>query len=103
MNIPTDLKTMVNYQEGAVVSREIVNQGGGTVTLFAFDVNQGLSEHTAPYDALVQIIEGEAQITIAGEAHETKEGQVLLMPAGSPHALKAKTRFKMLLTMIRSK
>jgi quercetin dioxygenase-like cupin family protein len=84
------------------VSREILRKPTGTVTLFAFDEGQGLSEHTAPFDALAQVLEGDAEITIAGKPHLVSGGQMLLMPAGQPHALKALKRFKMLLTMIRS-
>lgn len=94
---------LVNYQDGAVVSREIVKQPTGSVTLFAFDEGQGLSEHTAPFDALVQVLEGEAEISIAGNPHRMHCGEMILMPAGQPHALKALARFKMILTMIRSK
>ena len=92
----------VNYQDGAVVSREIVRKPTGTVTLFAFDAGEGLSEHTAPFDALVQVLEGEAEIMVAGRSHCLLCGEMILLPAGQPHALKAVTRFKMLLTMIRS-
>ena len=93
---------LVNYQDGAVVSREIVKKPTGNVTLFAFDEGQGLSEHTAPFDALVQVVEGEAEISIAGQPHRLQGGEMILMPAGQPHALKALKRFKMILTMIRS-
>ncbi|MGO8745672.1 MAG: cupin domain-containing protein [Thermoguttaceae bacterium] len=93
---------LVNYQDGAVVSREIVKKPTGSVTLFAFDEGQGLSEHTAPFDALVQMIEGEAEIIISGQSHRLNGGEMILMPAGAPHALKALKRFKMILTMIRS-
>jgi quercetin dioxygenase-like cupin family protein len=93
---------LVDYQEGAVVSREILKRPTGTVTLFAFDAGQGLSEHTAPFAALAQVIEGEAEITIAGTPHPVKGGEMILMPANQPHALKACTPFKMILTMIRS-
>jgi quercetin dioxygenase-like cupin family protein len=93
---------LVNYQEGAVVSREIVKKPTGNVTVFAFDEGQGLSEHTAPFDALVQIVEGDAEITISGRPHQLKGGEMIFMPAGQPHALKALRRFKMILTMIRS-
>lgn len=94
---------LVNYQDGAVVSREVVKQPTGSVTLFAFDEGQGLSEHTAPFDALVQVLEGEVEISIAGNPHRLHRGELILMPAGQPHALKALARFKMILTMIRSK
>jgi quercetin dioxygenase-like cupin family protein len=93
---------LVNYQEGAVVSRTLVNRSTGTVTLFAFDEGQGLSEHTAPFDALAHLLEGEAEIVVAGHSLLTKAGDAVLLPANQPHSLKALTRFKMLLTMIRS-
>jgi quercetin dioxygenase-like cupin family protein len=93
---------MINYQDGSIVSREIVKKPTGTVTVFAFDSGQGLSEHTAPFDALVQVLEGEVEITISGNPHCLKGGELILMPANQPHALKALKRFKMLLTMIRS-
>jgi len=93
---------LVDYQGGSVVSREIVKKLGGRVTLFAFDDGEGLSEHTAPFDALVQILEGEAEVTIAGAANRVGEGELILLPAGQPHALRALTRFKMILTMIRA-
>jgi quercetin dioxygenase-like cupin family protein len=91
----------VSYQDGSVVSREILKKPTGTVTVFAFDAGQGLSEHTAPFDALVQVLEGRVEITIAGEAHRLSGGQIILMPAHQPHALKALERFKMMLTMVR--
>lgn len=93
---------MVNYQEGSVVSRQITKADAGNVTLFAFDIDQGLSEHTAPFDALVHILEGEANVTISGELFHLKAGDAIIMPANEPHALKALQRFKMLLTMIRT-
>ena len=93
---------LVNYQEGSIVSREIVKKPTGTVTVFAFDQGQGLSAHTAPFDALVQVLEGEVEITIAGKLHRVRGGEMILMPAQQPHALKAMQRFKMILTMIRS-
>jgi quercetin dioxygenase-like cupin family protein len=93
---------LIEYQEGAVVSREILKQKTGGVTLFAFDAGQGLSEHTAPFDALVQVLDGEAEITIAGKRHRVRAGELILMPAGQPHALKADQRFKMMLTMLRA-
>jgi quercetin dioxygenase-like cupin family protein len=92
----------VRYQDGAVVSREIVKKPTGTVTLFAFDEGQGLSEHTAPFDALVQVLEGEAEILVSGQSHRLQGGEMMLLPAGQPHALKAIKPFKMMLTMIRS-
>ncbi len=99
---PVTAAELVDYQPGSIVSREILKKGTGKVTLFAFDAEEGLSEHTSPYDALVQVIEGEVEITIAGKPHRVSEGQLILMPANQPHALKALQRFKMVLTMIRS-
>ena len=96
------LSDHVQYQDGSIVSREIVRKPTGTVTVFAFDAGQGLSEHTAPFDALVQVVDGEAEILIAGQPHTVTAGHVILMPANIPHAVKAVRRFKMLLTMIRS-
>ena len=93
---------LVNYQEGAVVSRTVVKRTTGTVTLFAFDEGQGLSEHTAPFDAVAHLLEGEAEIVVSGKPLRTTAGEAVLMPANQPHSLKALTRFKMLLTMIRS-
>ena len=93
---------LISYQDGAVVSREILRKPTGNVTVFAFDEGQGLSEHTAPFDALVQVLDGEAEITISGKAHQVGAGALILMPAGQPHALHATHRFKMILTMIRS-
>ena len=93
---------LVNYQEGSVVSRVILKREKGNVTIFAFDEGQGLSEHTSPFDALVQAVEGEAEVTVAGASIEVRTGDVILLPAEKPHAVKAKTRFKMVLTMIRS-
>ena len=97
-----ELTGLVEYQEGSVVSRTVIDKGTGTVTLFAFDQGQGLSEHTAPFDALVYVVDGEAQITIAGEPFKVKRGEMLIMPADHPHALTATQPFKMLLVMIRS-
>lgn len=99
---PLPLRDLVTYQEGSVVSRVILKREKGNVTVFAFDQGQGLSEHTSPFDALAQAIEGDAEITIAGNAIALKAGDVLLLPANKPHAVKATTRFKMLLTMIRA-
>ncbi len=93
---------MVNYQNDAVVSKEIIKKQTGTVTLFAFDRGQGLSEHTAPFDALVYILDGEAVITIAGTPHTVPSGGMIIMPANKPHALQAVKKFKMLLVMIKS-
>jgi quercetin dioxygenase-like cupin family protein len=96
---PLDL---VAYQEGAVVSRTLFKRTTGTVTLFAFDQGQGLSEHTTPYDALVHVLDGDADVFISGTRHRVSAGEIILMPANQPHALTAHTRFKMLLTMIRA-
>ncbi len=93
---------MVSYQDGSVISRTLVKRDNGTITLFAFDEGEGLSEHTAAFDALVQVLEGEADITVAGATLRTRAAEAVLLPANRPHALKAVTRFKMLLTMIRS-
>jgi len=96
-----NIKDMVSYQPGSVVSRTVIDKSVGTVTVFAFDSGQGLSEHTAPFDALVQVVDGTADITIAGAVHTVREGEMIIMPANKPHALKANPRFKMLLIMIR--
>ncbi len=96
------LLDLVDYQTGSVVSRVILKAKTGTVTLFAFDKGQGLSEHTAPFDALVQVLDGEVEITVSGKSHRVRSGEMLVMPANEPHALKAVDRFKMLLVMIRS-
>lgn len=93
---------LVTYQDGSAVSREIVRKPTGTVTIFAFDEGQGLSEHAAPFDALVHVLEGEVEISIAGKPHRLQGGDMILMPAHQPHALKAVKRYKMILTMIRS-
>jgi quercetin dioxygenase-like cupin family protein len=93
---------LVDYQKGAVVSRQIINKQAGTVTIFAFDKGEGLSEHTAPFDALVQILDGEAEVTISGKPNKLVAGEMIIMPAGQPHSLKAPARFKMALVMIRS-
>ena len=100
--IPNSLVDMVNYQKDAVVSKTIIDKNTGTVTLFAFAMGQGLSEHTAPFDALVQVIDGEVEIKISGKPFQLKQGEIIIMPANEPHALKAISNFKMLLTMIRS-
>jgi len=96
-----EMKDLVAYQEDAIVSRTIVETDGGTVTAFAFDDGQGLSEHTAAYDAMVIVIEGSVDIQISGNVFRLKEGQVIILPAHKPHAVKALTRFKMLLVMLR--
>lgn len=96
------LVDLAGYQEGSVVSRTIIDRKTGTVTFFAFDEGQGLSEHTAPFDALVYLLDGEAEVVISGKPFRLKGGEMVVMPANDPHALKAITRFKMILTMIRS-
>lgn len=96
------LNDLVAYQDGSVVSREIIRKNTGTATIFAFDLGQGLSEHTAPFDALVNIVDGDVEITISGAAYRLTRGDCIILPAGEPHALKAISRFKMLLVMIRS-
>ncbi|MBM4124481.1 MAG: cupin domain-containing protein [Nitrospira sp.] len=107
-NVPDELEgvvvlaELIQYQPGAVVSRTIVKKPAGTVTAFAFDQGEGLSEHRAPFDALVILIDGEAEISIAEVPHRVSAGQLLRLPAGRPHALKAVTRFKMLLVMVKA-
>jgi quercetin dioxygenase-like cupin family protein len=96
------IEELVQVQPGAVVSRTLVDRSAGTVTLFAFDAGQGLSEHTAPFDALVLCLEGEVDITISGTSSRLRKGEMIIMPANEPHALQAKSQFKMLLVMIRS-
>ena len=93
---------LVNYQDGSVVSRVIVKQKTGNVSLFAFDVAQELSEHRAPFDAMAKVLEGEVEVTISGTPIRVKAGEIVIMPANQPHTLKAISRFKMMLTMIRS-
>ena len=95
------LGELLQYQDGAIVSRVLLKNKGGTVTIFAFDQGEGLSEHTAPFDALVFIMDGEAEVEIAGEVYRVRQGDTITLPANIPHALKAATRFKLLLTMIR--
>lgn len=97
-----DLADLVDYQQGAVVSRTLVKKATGTVTLFAFDEGQELSEHTSPFDALVQVLDGDVEITISGSPLELTAGQMVIMPAKKPHALRAARRMKMMLVMIRS-
>lgn len=92
---------MVDYQSGAIVSREIIQKTTGTITVFSFDAGQGLSEHKAPFDALVHIIEGEAEVMIGGKIFQVKQGEMIILPVDVIHALKAVKRFKMILTMIR--
>lgn len=96
------LVELIVYQEGSVVSRTIIDKKTGTVTLFAFDEGQGLSEHTAPFDALVYLIDGEAEVVISDKTLRLKEGEIVIMPANQPHALKAVKKFKMILIMIKS-
>ena len=96
------VRELIDYQEGSVVSRTILETETGTVTLFAFAEGQGLSEHTAPFDALVHLLDGEAEVIISGQSLHIREGELVIMPANKPHALKAVTKFKMLLTMLRS-
>ena len=98
---PVKLIDLIDYQVGSVVSRTIVDKEAGTVTLFAFDKGQGLSEHTAPFDALVFNLDGEIEVTLSGKAVLLEKGEMVIMPANKPHALKAIKRFKMLLTMLR--
>lgn len=95
------LKDLVDYQDGTVASRMIVNTKAGSITLFSFDEDEGLSEHTAPYDAVVTILDGECEVWVQGVTYQMKEGDTIIFPAGVPHALSAITRFKMSLTMIR--
>ena len=96
------LADLIKYQTDAVVSRTIVDKEAGTVTLFAFDKGQRLSEHTAPFDALVYLLDGEAEASISGKSHHLKDGEMIIMPANKPHAINAISKFKMILTMIRS-
>lgn len=97
-----NLVNLAGYQDGAVVSRTVVDKPVGTITAFAFDAGEGLSEHTAPYDAFVQVLDGEAEITIEGVAQTVSAGEIVVMPANKPHSLRAVNRFKMLLVMIRA-
>lgn len=97
-----DISSLLDYQDDAVVSREIIRKGAGTLTLFAFDRGQGLSEHTAPFDAVVYITDGQARVNISGRPHVVKKGQMIIMPAHKPHSLKAVRRFKMLLILIKA-
>ena len=103
MNKPIDLlSNLADYQTGGIVSRKIVQKPAGSITVFAFDKDEGLSEHTAAYDAMVYMLEGEGEFLIDGESHRVKAGEFLILPANHPHAVNAPTRFKMLLTMIRA-
>lgn len=107
MNFPTSevvkLDEMVNYQDGAVVSKTIAKKPGANLTLFAFDKNQGLSEHTAPFDAMVQVIDGKAEIIIDNKSFMLSKGETIVMPANIPHSLNAVEKFKMMLTMVKDK
>lgn len=98
---PFSLSEVIQYQEGSVVSRELARVQSGTMTLFAFDAGQGLSEHKTPYEAFVYVIDGEAEITVSGVKYIVKQGEMLPMPANNPHALKAVVKFKMLLMMMK--
>jgi quercetin dioxygenase-like cupin family protein len=98
----TPLGGLLQYQAGAIVSRVLLKNKGGTVTLFAFDEGEGLSEHTAPFDALVLVVDGQAEVEIAGEPYRLTQGETIMLPANIPHAVRAATPFKMLLTMIRA-
>jgi quercetin dioxygenase-like cupin family protein len=102
---PAEVKQLVDllqYQDGSIVSRVLLKSKNGSVTLFAFDIGEGLSEHTAPFDALVVVTEGEADVEIAGESYKVREGETITLPANRPHAVRAATKFKMLLIMIRA-
>jgi len=96
------LGELLQYQDGSIVSRVLLKNKGGTVTLFAFDRGEGLSEHTAPFEALVLVVDGEAEVEIAGKLYSVRQGETITLPASIPHAVRAATRFKMLLTMIRA-
>ena len=98
----TNLANLIDYQEGTVVSRTLIDKKVGTLTLFAFDKGQGLSEHTAPFDAFVYILDGEAEVAISSQAHRVGAGEMIIMPANEPHSLKALEKFKMMLVMIRA-
>jgi len=100
-SLPVDLAGFVDYADGSVVSKTLLDKDAGTLTVFAFDAGQGLSEHEAPFDATVIVLDGKAEISLAGEPHQVGAGELLIMPANVPHALKAVERFKMLLIMIR--
>jgi quercetin dioxygenase-like cupin family protein len=99
---PVRMADLIEYHTGSVVSRTIIDRKTGTVTLFSFDKDQGLSEHTAPFDALVFVVDGEAEVALAGKSNILKTGEMIVMPANKPHALKAIERFKMLLIMVHS-
>ena len=96
-----NMAELIEYAKDSIVSKTILDKSAGTITLFAFDQGQKLSEHTAPYDAVIQVLDGKSQVIIAGETNELSQGQIIIMPANVPHAVNAGERFKMLLTMIR--
>ncbi len=102
MGTVENLREMIEYQEGSVVSKTIIDKQTGTVTLFAFGKGEGLSEHTAPFDAMVYIIDGQAEVTISGKQNRLEAGEMIIMPANEPHALKALEQFKMILVMIKA-
>ena len=97
-----NMADLIAYQDASVVSRTIAKKDSGTITVFAFDQGQGLSEHTAPFDALVHVLDGEVEVTISGEPHKVSAGEMIIMPANEPHALSAVERFKMVLVMLKS-
>ncbi|MBU0498063.1 MAG: cupin domain-containing protein [Candidatus Thermoplasmatota archaeon] len=101
-SVVKNLITLADYQNGSIVSKTLIDKNAGTITFFAFDKNQGLSEHTAPYDAFLQIIEGQAEIRISGKSFILQKNDLIVMPANEPHAVKALEKFKMLLCMIKS-
>ena len=103
METAQNLKESIEYQENSIVSKTIIEKETGTVTLFAFDKGQGLSEHTAPFNALVNVIDGKAEVSISGNANLLSEGEMIIMPADKPHSIRAEERFKMMLIMIREK
>ena len=96
-----NLKDLVAYQEGSIASRMIINKKAGSITIFSFDEGEGLSEHTAPFDAVVTILDGACEVWVSGESHQMKEGDTIIFPANAPHALSAETRFKMMLVMVK--
>jgi quercetin dioxygenase-like cupin family protein len=97
-----EMASLAEYQEGSIVSRTVIDKKAGTITFFAFDEEQGLSEHVAPYDALVCMLDGEAQVVVSGKTFHLKEGEMIILPANKPHALKATKKFKMMLIMIKA-
>lgn len=102
IGIAAPLIGLVDYQSGSIVSKTVIDKSTGTLTLFAFDQGQGLSEHTAPFDALVYVFDGQAEVTISGKSIKVKQGEMVIMPANKPHALRAVEKFKMMLVMIKS-